>query len=176
MKTRLPLSIVASVIVALACSASAVNQETGISVGTRFHIEHSSFEDLPYGDGDMSYGIAFEWHENDAYWQICVNFAQKLTKTNDTEHVVSPQLNLLLKDNFWRGGVGAMWSYVEREKESGSDSDWLDVYWQFMFGVSMPIYGMTLDLMAYYVFEDWDRLDDFDLNDIEFGAWLGFKF
>jgi hypothetical protein len=170
-----PLVFVVSVLCAAHASAAAGDQST-IAFGTRFHTENGAFTDLPFDNGDLTYGAAFEWHEKDAYWQICIGYSPKPGRTNDVEHVLTPEVNLMVKDNYWRGGLGAVWSYVEREKGSQNESDWLDVYWQFMFGFSMPIGGMHLDLMAYYVFEDWDKLDEFDLNDIEFGAWLGYNF
>jgi hypothetical protein len=152
------------------------NVQSTVVIGARSHIEHTSFEDLPFDGGDLTYSLGFEWHEKDAYWQICLGYSPKPSRTNDVEYVLTPEVNLMISDNYWRGGIGAVWSYVERKGDSPTKSDWLDVYWQFIFGFSMPLGGMHLDLMAYYVFQDWDKLDEFDLNDIEFGAWLGYNF
>lgn len=169
------MCVAASLVLLLLVSqwAAAAEGNTAIGFGTRMRIEHSQHENLPHGDGDLSYAVALEWHESEAYWQLAVDFAPKPSESNTVDYVLTPQLSLILKDQFWRGGIGLLWSLVEDENEGG---EWTDLYYQFMFGVSMPVYRLNLDIFLYYYFEDWDELADFDFTDIEFGVWLGFMF
>jgi hypothetical protein len=144
-----------------------------VAVGARYHVEHSAFAERPFADGDMGYGLAVEWHTQEAYWQLGATFAPDATKTETTKSVITPELNLILKDKIWRGGVGILASRIDDEL---SGSDWTDVYWQFLFGVQMPVRWVHLEAMAYYPFEQWNKLGDFDFGDIEFGAWLSYRF
>jgi len=117
MKTSTVLSVVCAVSALCAAYVCAgAGEESTIAFGTRFHAENSAFTDLPFDNGDMTYSAAFEWHERDAYWQICVGYSPKPGRTNDVEYVLTPEVNLLMTDRYWRGGLGAVWSYVEREK------------------------------------------------------------
>ena len=148
-----------------------------ISVGTRRHVNHSVFRALPFDDEDFSYALAYEYHESAGYWQIAVDYAPDasgMITTNlsdSTDYVVTPQINLILKDRGWLGGVGALWSYIEDKNEGGA---WTDQYWQLLAGFHLPLFRVHLDVNAYYVFEDWQDLDEFDAGDIDFAAWLRF--
>ena len=51
-----------------------------------------------------------------------------------------------------------------------------DFYWQVLFGVQVPLLGVNVDFLAYYPFEEWGKVDEIDLDDVEFGAWLNFSF
>lgn len=144
-----------------------------ISAGTRYHINHSIFEELPFDDGDFSYCLAYEYHEDAGYWQIGVDYAPDVTGAESTDYVITPQINLVFKDGIWLGGVGALRSYINDETAGG---DWIDLYWQLLLGVQLPLFGLKVDLQTYYTFEEWDKVDEFDTDDLEFGVWLNFSF
>lgn len=144
-----------------------------VAAGARYHTAHSVFSDLPYDDGDLSYLLAYEYHDADAAWQLAVGYAPDVTGVDTVDYVVTPQLNLILKDNIWRAGVGILYSYIHDDIEGG---DWTDLYWQLLLGIRIPLFGLQLGADAVYPFEEWDVVDEFDTDDLEYHGWLGFKF
>jgi len=161
-------------VLVFACAAGALAAgSSGLSLGARSHVDHSTFVDLPYDDGDLSYGLAYEIHESAAYWQVAVLYAPDVSGVETIDYVITPQINLIMKDSFWRMGVGALGSYI-RDNETGGD--WTDVYWQFIAGISIPLSVFELNAQAYYPFEAWRDIGDFDTDDIEFGGWLTYFF
>jgi hypothetical protein len=152
-----------------------------LSAGARYHMRHSEYVELPFDDGDISYLLGYEYHEANAFWQLLVGYAPDISEGDDgrgtgVNAVITPQINLLFKDRNWLGGVGALASYIEMEDENGTESDWTDVYWQLMLGFELPLPVLDIEVMAYYPFEKWKTLSDFDAGDIEFGVLLKFKF
>jgi hypothetical protein len=173
MKTIHPIALAVVVLGVLLVSCPAARAQAGaFGLGGRYHADHSIFEELPY-DGDMSYGLCYQWHEGGAYWQVALNYAPEVTGTNEADYVITPQLNLVFSDNAWRAGVGALTSYVEYEN---GDDDWFDVYWQFLLGLQIPFFGMKVDAQAYYVFEEWNEIEEFEFEDLDYGVWLTFNF
>jgi hypothetical protein len=154
----------------LAASVRAGSHHWGL--GGRYHVDHSEFAELPFGDGDVGYGLVYEFHDGPAYWQLGASYAPDITGTNAVDTVITPFANLILKDGFWRAGAGLLGSYIDGE----SDSDWTDPYWQLLLGVGIPLFGLNLDVQALYSFESWSDIGAFDMDDIEYGAWLTFAF
>ena len=143
------------------------------SLGIRQHVNHSVYSELPFDDGDLSYGIAYEIHEYVSYWQIVLEYTPDLSGTNSLDYAITPQVNLIVEDGNWRGGLGLLKTYVA----GGDDDDWTDLYWQLLFGIHLGTSRKPeLDVYAHYVFESWSDLGDFDGSDIEFGLWLSFPF
>jgi len=170
---KAPVPIVAVVILALLFLTVRVSfAEGAFGAGVRRHAQHSVFEDLPFDDGDLSYGIAYEYHDKKAYWQLGVGYAPQ-PGTNGVDYVVTPQLNLIVKDRVWRAGIGVLDRYVEMED---GENDWTDVYFQFLTGIHLPVFGMDFDVLAFYPFAEWGDISDFDFDDIDYGAWLTFSF
>ena len=151
--------------------------EQAVNLGIYRHVDHSTFTELPFHDGDFSYGVAYEIHEGGAFWQLGVDMTPSFKGTNGaesvTDYAITPQLNLIFTDRLLMAGVGILSSYV---KPKEGDADWMDPYWQFILGLDIPLGRITLDLYSCYVFKQWDKLNDFDAKDIEFGGRLGFKF
>jgi hypothetical protein len=145
----------------------AATHEWGL--GGRYHMDHSVFEELPFGDEDIGYGLAYEYHDVSAFWQIAVTYAPDVTGTNGIDSVTTPELNLIFDDSWLRLGLGILSSYVRQDV---GGNDWTDLYWQFIVGLNFPISSLTLSINAYYPFEDWGNLEAFDAADIEYGAWL----
>lgn len=167
----------ALIVIMIFCSllAQMVNAKGGheFCLGARQHVDHSTYTELPFNDGDLSYGIAYEYHEGQAYWQIALDYAPDITGTNFVDSVLTPQLNLIFEDRAWRGGLGILTSYIV----SDDDDDWTDIYWQFLFGIHLGMSkNIQLDVFAYYPFEGWAEIGEFDGKDIEFGGWLHFPF
>ena len=141
-----------------------------IGAGARYHPGHDTEMALPY-DNDTSYGIVYEYHEGDAYWQFAVSYADSMG-SNEVDYVITPEINLLLSDNMWRGGMGVLAGYVE----SGATSDWSDVFYQFVLGFQIPVGPLSMDILAYYVFDDFGEIGEFEFDELEVGAWLTYKF
>jgi len=150
-----------------------------LTAGARYHMRHSEYVELPFDDGDISYLLGYEYHESSAFWQLLVGFAPDISDGDDgrgtgIDSVITPQINLLFEDRNWLGGVGVLASYIESEDSDAND--WTDVYWQLMLGFRIPLPALNIDVMAYYPFERWNTLRDFDTSDIEYGLLLNFKF
>ena len=153
-----------------------------LDLGARYHAAHRQFDKLPFGNGDISYLLAYSYAESLALWQLGVDFAPDVSGemalagdrvVGDIDYAVTPQLNLIIKDNYFRGGMGVRTSYVEAE----DDSEWLDPYWQFLLGLNFPLMDrFSLDASTSYVFEHWEKLDGFDFRDLEYQLTLNVKF
>ena len=156
----------------LAHAKTSTKMTTDISVGVQQHVDHSSFKELPFGNGDLSYAIAYELREGPSYWQLVLDVAPDITGADSVDYMLTPQLNIIFEDNIWQGGLGILNSYVERD----SDSGWTGLYWQFLFGIHGSSGKIRLDLSAYYAFDNWSALDDFDTGDIGYGLWLRWPF
>jgi hypothetical protein len=147
--------------------------EHKVSIGTRRHINHSEFDSLPFGDGDLTYLVAYECHEAVGFWQLGIGYTPEPSGDKSVDYVLTPQISLIVKDGFWRVGLGALKSYIA----GNQGNNWMDIYWQFNFGINIPFSSrIGLDVNSYYVFEEWDKIMDFDTRDIEFGVLLNFKF
>ncbi len=151
----------------------AVAGNHSVGIGGRYQVDHDAFEELPFDDGDISYGVNYEYQEDVAFWQVGVLYTPEIGGTNNADYVLTPQINLMLTDDFWRGGIGVLKSYIK--SENGND-DWTDLYWQLHLGVCVPIGPLSLTALAHYVFEDYGEIQDFDFEDLEYGLWLSYEF
>lgn len=172
---RLIKSILSNACIMLAAVvASGAAGPGGVSVGARRHVDHTAFDDLPFGGGDLSFSAAYEHHENVGYWQLGISYAPDLTGEPASDYALTPQANLIFKDKFWRGGLGILGSYI---RDNAGNSDWTDLYWQFIVGAHLPaLIGLQIETYTYYVFEEWKELDEYELKDMEFGVSLNFPF
>jgi hypothetical protein len=148
------------------------NPKQAIGIGARDHVNHSVYEELPFDDGDITYTLGYEYHDMAGYWQILVGYTPDL-EDKTVDYVITPQLNLIIQDRIFLAGTGVMGSYIESVEDGG---DWTDVYWQFMLGLEIPLGPVKLEAMAYYPFDDWSDLNDFDFGDIEYGGSLKYYF
>ena len=151
-----------------------------LSVGGRYHTENTVYTDLPYGNGDISYGLAYTFAEEYVALKLGTDFSPYVSgtrdapNTNKTDYVITPQANIIIKDRIFRGGVGILTSYIRDDKGEG---DWLDLYWQMMLGLCIPIYkSLSLEGNVYYVLERWDKITEFRLKELEYGLWLNYNF
>jgi len=151
-----------------------------LSVGGRYHTENTVFTDLPYGNADISYGLAYTFAEEYAAIKLGTDFSPDVSgsrdapNTNKTDYVITPQINFIVKDRIFRGGVGILTSYIRDDKGEGS---WLDPYWQMMLGLCIPLgQHLSMEGNLYYVLERWDKITEFRLKEIEYGLWLNYNF
>lgn len=180
-------------ILAAACAAAAAaaafgaNQasstgENALSAGARYHVNHSVFTDIPFGNADISYFLGYEFSEGAAAFRLALDYApdvsgQRGTNTTQqvgTDYVLTPQAHLLFKDSWLRGGGGALISYIRDDDGNG---DWSDIYGQLQLGIHVPPTArLTLDIAAFYIFAKFQDFKEFDFKDLEYGAWVTYKF
>jgi len=145
-----------------------------IDLGVRYHQKHSEFISLPYADEDLTYGVGYEIHEENALLQLVCGFTPDFADHQELDYGITPEANLLLKDGLLQGGLGILSTYTRDAADKG---DWMDMYWQWVLGVNIPLgKSFSFQANAYYVFEDWGSLSKFDFGDVEFGGYLGYKF
>jgi hypothetical protein len=188
-----PAALACAAGLALNCAAAEKKtKEYGphsISLGGRYHTELSEFSDLPYGNGDISYILAYQYTQGCAIWQFACDLGpdvsgKKEVYTNSAsatytnlvgvDYIITPQFNLIFRDSYFRGGGGIRTSYI---RDSKGEGEWLDPYWQLQLGLSFPIYKrFSLDIHTYYVYERWDKLIKFKFGDLEYGALVNFAF
>ncbi|HAS83198.1 MAG TPA: hypothetical protein DCS43_11140 [Verrucomicrobia bacterium] len=173
MKT--PIIYVVALAASVLTASQAHSQQHALTLGGRYHARHTSYTELPYDKGDLSAVVGYEYHEAMAFWQLLVGYTPEVSEGDDgrglgVDDVITPQINLLFKENNWAAGVGALASYIEYEDKELDD--WTDVYWQVMFGYQIPLPAFRVELMLYYPFEKWKNFSDFDARDLEFGLML----
>ncbi len=160
--------------VCLPCNAKARPSQGAnqLTFGGRYHSEQEELSEIPFGEADIAYGIAYEYHEHAAAWQLGATYCSDVTGDKTVDYVITPEVNLITKDGFWRGGIGILYSYLDRE----DDKDWVGPYWQFLLGVDIPLFGIDVQARTYYDFENFGDLDEFGLDKIDYGAWVSFSF
>ena len=151
-----------------------------LSVGGRYHTENTVFTDLPYGNADISYALAYTFAEEHAAIRLSADFAPDVSgardapHTNKTDYVITPQANFIVKDRMFRGGVGILTSYIRDDQGEGN---WLDIYWQLMLGLCIPLgKHVSLEGNVYYVLESMDKIVNFRPKELEYGLWLNYNF
>ena len=175
--TKQQLLLVAAILLPLAASAETAVPTTRLGAEARFNAGHSAFLDRPF-DGDWSYGLVYEYHEQQAYFQLGVQYAPKVSRLDtkygpDIQAVWTPEFNVIFTDGPWRYGIGILNSQV-RTDDGG---DWTGIYWQFVLGVSLGGQSsFAVDLTAFYVFEKWGELNEFRLDDADAGVGISFGF
>ena len=174
MKKHLSTTVLYSLSIVLLTSApSFARMKNGnvFTIGARYHTEHAVFNAVPYDDGDMSLRLAYEYHEANAFWQLVLGYAPDASNGTAVDYVFTPEINIVVKDGVWRAGVGVLTSYVADDTE-----EWSDIYWQFMAGASFPVFGVSADVMTYYLFEEFSDFQEWELEDMEFGVMVRLPF
>lgn len=89
-----------------------------------------------------------------------------------TETAIAPQAFVLVGKGIY-GGIGAGFTFSD-----GLDNDVSDPFYMGRLGFEFSLLGpIKLDLHATYRFDDWDQLEDIDLDTdtYTFGAYIRFK-
>lgn len=178
------LGILAATTVFAASSGNAADPagQNVILLGAKYHQEHSAFDELPFGNGDISYALGYEFRERIAALQLAVDIAPDVSRnrTNDsgaavsTDWALTPQANLLFTDGPLRGGVGALMTYI---RDDEGDGEWTSLYWQVMLGLHVPPQGrFALDALVHYPFKNFGTFSDFDVRDLEYSLWISYAF
>ena len=155
-------------------AAFAASPNSNFDAGVRYHKDHSVYAALPFGDGDLSYSLGYEYHDQDYYVQLAAGYCPDPTGTNGLDLVITPQANIFITDGAWDAGVGILDSYIS--DDNAASDDWTGIYWQLILGVTFPVYNIPLSLHAFYPFETWGDIKEFHVKDVEYGATLRFSF
>lgn len=169
---KLFLLVAATMLIATSLTqAQTVINAAGI--GARFYQGSASFTNQPFSDGDIAYNICYEYRENKnpAFWQVVLGYAPNVDN-EQVDSVITPELNLMFEEDHFRAGVGILDSFINY-KDIGNDSLF---YYHLSFGVKQDLGNLCLALDTLYAFDDWGNLGDFDFADIEYGAWITYKF
>ena len=141
-------------------AASAARPMTSaLDAGVRYHKDHSVDEALPFGDGDLSYSLGYEYHSKDYYLQVAGGYCPDVTGTNDVKFVATPEANVFVTDGIWEAGVGILDSFISDDIDT--NKEWTGLYWQLILGVTYPVFNIPVGLHAYYPFEKWGDLHEF---------------
>ncbi len=168
MKALTSISLVLLLCLSSAHARGRTSQRFG--VGARYNAEQDTEREVAFDD-ETTYGLVYEYHEGNTFWQLGAQYGSGLG-SNDVDYVITPEINLMLSDGGWRGGIGALATYVK----SDDDSDWSDIYYQLILGFDMPLGGLALSIQASYTFEDFDNLDEFDFDEMDWSGYLMYQF
>jgi hypothetical protein len=152
----------------------AAGKKQAFDAGARYHRDHSVYEELPFADGDFSYSLGYEYHDQDYYVQLSAGYCPDVGSTSQVDYVITPQANLIFVDKQWEGGVGILNSYTADDDKT--NAEWTGLYWQLILGYTFPVFKIPLSVDVYYPFKSWSDIDEFDVKDLEYGATLKFYF
>jgi hypothetical protein len=143
-----------------------------LAVGAQWHGGIPDLEDLPLDDGDLSAKLVYEYHDSAAFWQLGATYTSSPDQEG-VDYVLTPELNLIFKQDIYRLGAGALKSKVRSE----TDSYWTSVYWQVIAGVGIPLGdSFSFDIYGHYVFKEWGSLGDSDNGNVNFSALIAVSF
>ncbi len=163
--------LLASALLLLAPASRAAG--TAFFLGARLHPEHSMVAEWPYAD-DPSYGFSLAFYDGMGYLELGLDYAPE-SSVYGIESVWTPRAMLVVSDKFLAIGLGILDNYVSFEDDR-LDADWSDLLYQFYLGLEIPAGNLRLGGGAYYTFDDWGNLGDFDTDDLEYGFHLGLVF
>lgn len=146
------------------------------SAGIIQHSEHPAGFEYPFSNGDLSYPVAYEYHEGNSYWQIGAVFSPHVSATStvgSAQSVISPQLSLVYTWPRVFAGIGITKHYVKYENMS----QWSSLFWHAQVGVRLPVTDVfELRAAGYYQFRNLGDLGDFDLRELEWGVSVAYAF
>ncbi len=147
-----------------------------VSIAAHMHGEHTTFDSLPFGEGDVGCLLAYEFHEGIGFWQAGAEFIADPEGDPTVDYVLTPQLSLILKDRIYRAGLGVLWNYLKID-DPELESNWSKPFWQFTMGAGYPFRDkLEIGVYSYYIFEGWEELSKFNIKDIEYGISLSYRF
>lgn len=143
-----------------------------IAGGVRLYDEFPGLKNFPIEKDDLGYELLYEYHEGIGYWQLGAAYIPA-PDDDRFDYLVSPQINLILKDRIYRIGTGAMKTYVK----TNSDKYWTDLCWQMILGLGLPLGDhLSIDVYAHYVFKSWKDFTDTDQAAIDYSALVSVNF
>jgi hypothetical protein len=130
------------------------------------------FEERPYGENDVSYGLFVDFYEGMGAWRFGASYASGLSGEGEADSVITPELTLLATDRIWEAGISALIDYVD----TGDETEWGDVYYQFQLGLSMPVSDrFQVGIHDFYPFSGFSKVSKFSFSDLDYGLMLRFR-
>ncbi|MFO7535168.1 MAG: hypothetical protein R6X19_05720 [Kiritimatiellia bacterium] len=173
MSRRFPLFL--ALLLAGVAAAPAFALQSGVSTQVRQFDNHKEFADRPFAHGDYGYGLAYEIRDVKGSWQLGALYTPDAGEDDAYDYAVTPFINMFFRDRIFIGGMGANITYLP--KTDTEDEEWGDVYWNFLMGLEFPLgKHLALSGLALYDFENWDDLNKFDFDDVEFAVALTLLF
>jgi len=145
-----------------------------IAVGARYHQGHTTIKRWPFEDGNMSYGLSYALFDGLGYLEAGLDYAPEGIEGSTVEDVWIPRLNMAINDGIFVAGIGIANGFVRR---TVGGSQWTGLLYQFHLGLEIPL-GNSLEIGggAYYSFDDWGEIGDFEVDDLEYGVRIGYRF
>ena len=89
--------IITAVLTAISGTGVHVNgAQTYWGVGLRQHSENQIVEKYPFVKKDMSFGIAYQYHDLGGYWLLSLDYAPDVKGTNLIDNVITPGVSPIL--------------------------------------------------------------------------------
>ena len=175
--TTLPLlSAVAALLFAPFAASAKASPKLGVVGSARYHQEHSTVAEWPFDKGDMSYGASLLLYDGMGYIELGCEYCPDPTAEKDAiDDVITPFARLVVSDLGFTAGFGVRDNYVFYADKDRKD-DWSDLLYEFHLGLEFTFAPIVIGGGAYYSFDDWDDLKDFDVDDLEYGIHAGFCF
>lgn len=158
---------------ALVSTASAQQFGSAIALGARRHEKNSAVKDSPFGKGDYSGLIAYQLHDEGAYWRLGLGYAAEAANAPTADRVLTPQLHLVFHERFLAIAVGILKSFIG--DDVGGDRS-TKIYYDLQAGLEIPVGRFRVSAMAIYPFSDWGKLGKFSAGDVEYSAGVAFRF
>jgi hypothetical protein len=178
MKTLNLLLLTVLLFAATPALADSSSITSAVDIGMRYHRALTTFENYPFGDGDLSYGVAYEARDTSGYWQIAVNYTPSPSGSNKVNYVLTPEVNLVIQDpeqwKFLRAGIGILDSYMP--SDDATQKDWSGVYYHVLLGAHVDLGKIGVELDAYYTFDSFSNFSSFKFDNLEYSLWLGYAF
>ena len=151
-------------------------RSSALTCGIRQYASHSDDSESPFGKGDLSYFLAYEYHEARAYWQVGVSYTPHATATSmvtNVESVTTPQVRLIFEEGMLIMGIGVLKHYIQQ----GDANHWSDLYWELEAGFQTSASAsLGIRAVAYYTFREWGDIGDFDTSQLELGLEVSYRF
>lgn len=176
MKHHIPFPAVAALLLFLPVAAFAAgrSQKLGVVGHARYHQTHTAVREWPFDKDDMSYGAGLLFYDGMGYLELGCEYAPD-PNYDAIDEVITPFARLVITDMCVAAGIGVRDNYVFFADKERKD-DWTDLLYEFHLGLDFSFSPITIGGGAYYSFDDWNDLKDFDVDDLEYGIHVGFCF
>ena len=176
MKHHIPFPAVAALLLFLPIAAFAAGRspKLGVIGSARYHQTHTAVLEWPFDKDDMSYGAGLLLYDGMGYVELGCEYAPD-PSYDAIDEVITPYARLVIEDMGVAAGIGVRDNYVFFSDKERKD-DWTDLLYEFHLGLGFTLGRIIIGGGAYYSFDDWDDLKDFDFDDLEYGIHVGFAF
>lgn len=163
----------AAVLVALLASSAPAIVAPSLTLGARTLQPSAARSELPFVDGDYAWIGGFRFFEGAASWLLGAEYSPDPGEEDLYDYALTPHLNLYFGHKWLSGGVGLRNTYLKGEE----DDDWTGFYYELHLGLELPIGSRaSLGIYAAWPFEEWDELDEFEFDELEYAGMFSIRF